>query len=545
MNKIILMIILNLSTLSFAQLNFQWHKTYGNLINGQGFYDDAYDIAMDDSGNVYITGDSFGIGDYSQHDFATIKYNSLGETEWIRRYHHASIDYSSIIKLDNKNNILVGGLSYDSSAGYSIVIIKYSSSGKTLWVKRYSDYVNIENEITSLTIDEKDNVYITGYSFTYNTDGATTFILKFDPDGELFWQDIITFGASLNPFMRANIDKKGNIYVTGIYRDSIVNHSEFLLIKYNNTGERVWLRSNLISTRNVGYDVQIDSKGNIYLGGIGTTKDFDYEFSILKYDLNGNFLWSNSYPDYYPNFNQLTYPNMIILDSEDNVYANFNYYSDSSIDIAVIKLNPMGNLIWNYTYDFNNSYENATDFAIDENDNIYSIGISGLNTGNNSFVILKLNPDGMQKIIRNENQFNEAFKPNAISINNNGEIAATGSSPNQSAGWISDFCTIKYSSTIGIQSISESNPNSFNLSQNYPNPFNPITIINYKCSMFNDVVLKVFDVLGNEVAVLVNEKQNPGSYNVEFDGSNFSSGVYFYKLTAGEFSETKRMVLIK
>ncbi|MFZ1321562.1 MAG: T9SS type A sorting domain-containing protein [Ignavibacteria bacterium] len=88
-------------------------------------------------------------------------------------------------------------------------------------------------------------------------------------------------------------------------------------------------------------------------------------------------------------------------------------------------------------------------------------------------------------------------------------------------------------------------PDHYSLSQNYPNPFNPMTIINYQCSMYNDVSLKVFDVLGNEVSTLVNEKQTAGSYSVTFDGSNFPSGVYFYKLEAGQFVETKRMVLIK
>ena len=63
--------------------------------------------------------------------------------------------------------------------------------------------------------------------------------------------------------------------------------------------------------------------------------------------------------------------------------------------------------------------------------------------------------------------------------------------------------------------------------------------------MYNDVSLKVYDVLGNEVLTLVNEKQTAGSYSVTFDGSNFPSGVYFYKLEAGEFVETKRMILLK
>jgi len=90
-------------------------------------------------------------------------------------------------------------------------------------------------------------------------------------------------------------------------------------------------------------------------------------------------------------------------------------------------------------------------------------------------------------------------------------------------------------------------PSGFNLDQNFPNPFNPKTIINYELRVSSDelVSLKVFDVLGNEVAELVNEKQNVGSYSVEFDGGNLSSGIYFYTLQAGDFSQTKKMTLIK
>ncbi|MFZ1323518.1 MAG: T9SS type A sorting domain-containing protein [Ignavibacteria bacterium] len=105
----------------------------------------------------------------------------------------------------------------------------------------------------------------------------------------------------------------------------------------------------------------------------------------------------------------------------------------------------------------------------------------------------------------------------------------------------------KYSrGTVGINQISSEVPETFKLHQNYPNPFNPNTIINYELQVTSDLVsLKIFDVLGNEVDELVNEKQNAGSYSVEFDGSNLPSGVYFYKLEAGDFIETKRMILLK
>ena len=88
-------------------------------------------------------------------------------------------------------------------------------------------------------------------------------------------------------------------------------------------------------------------------------------------------------------------------------------------------------------------------------------------------------------------------------------------------------------------------PNSFGLSQNYPNPFNPNTVISYKLQVQSDVRLVVFDLLGREVVTLVNEKKEAGSYTATFNGANLTSGVYFYKLSAGNFSEIKKMTLVK
>lgn len=106
--------------------------------------------------------------------------------------------------------------------------------------------------------------------------------------------------------------------------------------------------------------------------------------------------------------------------------------------------------------------------------------------------------------------------------------------------------------TIGINPISGEIPKEFLLEQNYPNPFNPKTIINFKLSrgngtggITNYVSLKVYDLLGNEVSVLVNENLNAGTYEVVFDASNLSSGVYYYRIEAGSFVDSKKMILIK
>ncbi|RPI13582.1 MAG: T9SS C-terminal target domain-containing protein [Ignavibacteriae bacterium] len=120
-------------------------------------------------------------------------------------------------------------------------------------------------------------------------------------------------------------------------------------------------------------------------------------------------------------------------------------------------------------------------------------------------------------------------------------------------GWVvsNDGSVYAMKFVTGINNTGNNIPASFILEQNYPNPFNPKTIINYQLAMNSDVKLSIIDITGKEIAVLVNENQNAGSYNVEWDASDYSSGVYFYQITAdpigeaGNFSASKKMLLIK
>jgi hypothetical protein len=88
-------------------------------------------------------------------------------------------------------------------------------------------------------------------------------------------------------------------------------------------------------------------------------------------------------------------------------------------------------------------------------------------------------------------------------------------------------------------------PSVYKLEQNYPNPFNPTTIINYELPITNDVDLSIYNLVGQKIATLVREKQQAGSYQVEWDASSFASGVYYYVITAGEFRDVKKMILIR
>ncbi len=107
--------------------------------------------------------------------------------------------------------------------------------------------------------------------------------------------------------------------------------------------------------------------------------------------------------------------------------------------------------------------------------------------------------------------------------------------------------TVTYSVTTPVTAVKTVRdvPAGFALRQNYPNPFNPTTIINYQLPMTNYVSLKVYNILGQEVATLVNGEKSPGTYEVEFDGSKLSSGIYYYRLESGGNVQMKKMVMIK
>jgi hypothetical protein len=98
---------------------------------------------------------------------------------------------------------------------------------------------------------------------------------------------------------------------------------------------------------------------------------------------------------------------------------------------------------------------------------------------------------------------------------------------------------------VGVNPLSNTVPTTYSLSQNYPNPFNPVTRINFAIPKQGLVSLKIYDVLGREIMTLVNEVKTPGVYSVDFNGSELSSGVYFYRMESNGFSDVKKLMLVK
>jgi uncharacterized delta-60 repeat protein len=181
------------------------------------------------------------------------------------------------------------------------------------------------------------------------------------------------------------------------------------------------------------------------------------------------------------------------------------------------------------------------DMKIDNDGKILLVG-----EGNNQAGLARLNPDGSPDttfatdgwfMINLNNNSGTHYLTTCIPLAN-GDILA--------AGYDGDFLIVKLTQNpTGIDDNNLNQPNDFALYQNYPNPFNPTTSIQYQVSSISKVTLKIYDVLGNEIAVLVNAEKEKGVHTVNFDASNLSSGIYFYRIHAGSFNQVKKMLLIR
>jgi uncharacterized delta-60 repeat protein len=288
-----------------------------NLYNGgASSFDYPFAIAVDSSGNVFVTGASTGSGGF--FDYATIKYSSAGVPLWTNRYNGPvnRHDEPAAIAVDSSGNVFVTG---SSSAGdpdnYDYATIAYSPSGVPLWTKRYSGPANGEDLARAIAVDSSGNVFVTGYSdgSTGNPDYAT---IKYSSAGVALWTNRYDGPASEDDFARAiAVDSSGNVFVTGYsrYFDGST-HSYFVTVAYSNTGEALWTH-HYYGPRNYSGDsasaIAVDSNGNVLVTGssLEGVSGIDYvtikyssslppHLSIARDGTDGLFIRHNGAPDF-------------------------------------------------------------------------------------------------------------------------------------------------------------------------------------------------------------------------------------------------------
>jgi hypothetical protein len=214
---------------AFAQADTTWVRRYNGPLNN---LDDAYAITVDGSGNVYVTGQSFGSGTHL--DYATIKYYPNGDIAWVRRYSGlgSGEDGAKAIAIDSFGNVYVTGYGVNGGTSSDYVTIKYSPNGDTSWVRKYNGEGNEWDEARGIVIDSGGNVYVTGYSGGSGT-GSDYATIKYDSDGNVFFVERYDGPGSSEDVSRAiAVDGSGNIYITG-YSYGNGTERDYATIKYS------------------------------------------------------------------------------------------------------------------------------------------------------------------------------------------------------------------------------------------------------------------------------------------------------------------------
>ncbi|MGB8656473.1 MAG: SBBP repeat-containing protein [Candidatus Zixiibacteriota bacterium] len=206
-----------------------WVRRY----NGPGNSDDYPNaIAIDGSKDVYVCGYSY--GDVTEDDYAVIKYYPNGDTAWVRRYNglYNSTDNAYAMVLDHSDNIYVTGSSYTGDDNTDYATIKYNSEGDSLWARLYEGPGNSDDVARAIAVDDSDNIYVTGGSYGgigTDNDFAT---IKYHPNGDTAW--IIRYNSPANNSDAASaiaVDDSGNVYVTGTSYNALT-YTDYTTIKY-------------------------------------------------------------------------------------------------------------------------------------------------------------------------------------------------------------------------------------------------------------------------------------------------------------------------
>jgi len=524
-----------------SQVTQQWVARYNGPGNG---IDEAYSIAVDGLGNVYVTGVSVGSGTYD--DYCTIKYDSAGIQQWVARYNGPgnSGDYAYSIAVDGSGNVYVTGVSVGSGTSWDYCTIKYNSAGVQQWVARYDGPGNSGDYAYSNAVDGSGNVYVTGKSWGGYGIGYDYCTIKYNSSGGLQWVARYNGpGDSTDVAWSIALDGSGNVYVTGSSYGSGTSF-DYCTIKYNSSGIQQWVAryNGPGNNDDRANSIAVDGSGNVYVTGYSIGSGANADYCTIKYNSAGIQQWVARYNGL---GNWYDEAKSIALDGSGNVYMTGYSIGSGSYDYCTIKYNSVGDTIWVRRYNGpGNGNDYAYSIAIDGSGSVYVTGRSYGSGTDDDYCTIKYNSSGVQQwVARYDGPGNSIDYAYSNAVDGSGNVYVTGYSTG--SGTVHDYCTIKYSQGVGIKKISTEIPSSFSLSQNYPNPFNPITRIRFDLPKNVNVKLTIYDMLGREVETIVNEQLNAGSYEVSWDGTKYTSGVYYYRLQTEEFINTKSMILVK
>jgi len=434
----------------------------------------AADARVDAQGNVYLAGTTVGKG--MNQDYMIAKINPLGDVVWASSYDGPdnSIDNAQGIALDRWGNVYVTGLSIDSEGRSASATMKYSSTGKQLWVSRLDS-----SSMRVIYIAPDGSVYAGGAG-----------LARFAPDGSLLWHDSALRVTALS------VGDSDAVYVAG---DG--------LRKLHPSGEEIW--SIAVSAKGLA----VDDSHNVYVSASYWSGDYTKKLSPAGVEL-----WT-AYGG----------GDKIILYDSNTIYVGGGYYA------RVSKLTADGEVVWSNTI----SADRKRDFDVDADGNVYYAGSTNDGTGLHA---AKFSAEGETEWTLQKEEIFDAVAIRADHLGNALLISEKEELDLSRSPLVEKYVL---ETVVAVSEGNGSSPARFRLEQNYPNPFNPSTRISYSVPYSGTVSLRIFNLLGEEVATLVSGQQDAGTHAIQWDATGYPSGVYFYRLSTGQLVETKKLVLLK
>ena len=515
-------------------------------------YDGGSAIAIDDAGNSYVTGifrDTATFGSYSltssgHGDIFVAKMDDSGNWLWVAQAGGTDLDFGIAIVIDSSGNSYVvgvfegtatfGSCSIISNGDLDIFVAKMDESGNWQWAIQAGGTQHDYG--TAIVIDDAGNSYVTGYFVDTATFGPYSltssgwddiFVAKINEDGNWLWVNQAG-GDGWDGGSGIIMDDSCNSYVTGYFGDTATfgpysltssGYSDIFVAKIDEDGNWLWAaQAGGSNYDEYGYAIAVDDVGNNYvIGGFFETVTFGsysltssghIDIFVAKIDALGNWQWVTQAggTDY-------DYGRAIAIDDAGNSYvtgyfddtATFGSYSLTSsgdADIFVAKIDTLGN--WQWAIQAGGSeWDYGYAIKIDDARNCYVTG---------------------------------SFR----------STATFGSYSLTSSGGFDIFVAKLNSSVFAENEISPT----INSLSNYPNPFNPKTTINYQLPADSEVELIIYNIKGQKVRTLVNEMLPAGEHSALWNGRDsndkrVSSGIYFYKMKAGDFQKVRKMILLR
>jgi predicted lipoprotein with Yx(FWY)xxD motif len=468
-------------------------------------------------------------------------------------------NYNPIIVSDGIGGAIISWQSYRGSATADIYAQLVNSSGIVQWTNNGVPVCTVvfEQDTISMISDGLGGAILTWQDYRSNIGLADFYAQRIGPAGIMLWTangvDICSQAASQRGPKLVS-DGIGGAFIT--WYDNRSGNYDIYTQRVGGAGAVQWT-TNGVATCTMGTDqlkpdICTDGAGGVIITWTDFRSTTDFDIYAQRQGPGGAIVWV---VDGVVMNNNVAYDQTDPKIVSDGLFGAIlswtDYRTGTTADIYAQRVNSTGAVQWTATGVIICTAAGdqiQSQLVSDGNNGAYITWEDHRNTGNSDIYAQRIASNAAINWAATGYAIctigNDQMNPMIVSNGNLGAIVVW---QDYRSGNNFDIYEVGFNTTgvIAIENGGTSIPSEFTLSQNYPNPFNPVTVISYQLAKASNVKLTIYDALGQNVSILIDQSQNAGNYNIEWDASAYPSGVYFYRLEAESFVSNKKMILIK